>query len=363
MGSGPGARYDLARLADHDKGTVATQVHLVLPFGIPGLNGQYDVETTIGHWRTGFYSKHIPPAAIEPHLEGCQFQLDERGFVKQLIRGGSATVAPKQKLVTIEPDRWGRSWRSEVWLTYEGFLDPDLTNEREPGPVAAAASILPACCLCLNRVLDAIALVGGVLNLPLITPSDFWAFRVSYRTPHQEIGNFEVTGLHTFWWRSAKMFDEDIRLQIQEVLSTSAELPLHDALVVSARRKLEHGDFRGSIIDAICAVEAVLDGYLKSRLRAIGISNAKANAFLGPNGPGLADRVHVLLPMLDNISIDDELRSAFSAANTKRNHIVHRGDAANSAEAVRYVDTCAMMVDQVLLLAREASLSPAPPSE
>jgi hypothetical protein len=359
IGSGTGATYDLAGLAEHDRMNICTRVHLVLPFGIPGLNGTYEIETTVGSWQAGFDSKHMPPIALEPHLEGCQFTLDERGFIKEFIKSGGITVAPKQKLVTIEPDRWGRSWRSEVWLQYKGFLDPGRPEDNPPGEIAAVSRILPACCICLNRVLDVVALVGGVSNLPLLTPSDFWSFRVSYHTPDKEIGSLAVTGLQTLWWRSANMFDDDIRLQIQEALTASAELPLHDALLVSARRKLEHGDFRGSIIDAICAVEAVLDGYLKGRLRAIGISNTKTDAFLGPNGPGLSDRVHILLPILNGLGVTDELRSAFSSANTKRNHIVHRGDAATKAEAETCVGTCRMMVEQVLLM--EAGSPPAPP--
>jgi hypothetical protein len=123
-----------------------------------------------------------------------------------------------------------------------------------------------------------------------------------------------------------------------------ADVPLHRALLVSARRKLERGDFRGSVIDSICAVEATLDPFLRREMVGLGVNENKLRDFLGPKGASLADRVNVLLPMVAPSVFSQALREAFAAANSKRNNIVHRGEGAGAGEARMHLHTCAELV-------------------
>lgn len=339
-GFGGGYSYDVARISDHPSDEIKTWVTLTLPFGLPGLNGDYQVRTPTGIWRVWSNTRYTPPQALEAFLEGYRFELDADGWVSRVIVNNGSHEAPKRKMVSLDPDRWGRSWRSEVYLVLDGLLLPSDT-ELLPVP----RPILEPCCVVINKLLDAITYVGGPAYLPPITPEDFWSIKVEYVRDNSIIGSIQATGLHTFWWRGPRSFDADTQDALRNLLASEAFLPLQDDLIVSSTRKLVQGDYRGSIIDSICAVESVIAPFLERRLVALGISHGKIKGLLGPSGLGLSDQIHVLLPVLHPENpMPVSLKTDFTDANGKRNRIVHRGEGANRREAERHLITCRKVI-------------------
>jgi hypothetical protein len=353
-GFGGGARLRLIDLDHYPAEEIDTHVRLTLPFGIPGINGTYLVHTPVGSWAATFWDRRVPPLAIEPHLEGYRLETDAEGWVVRVHSGPVIHEAPKRKAVSIEPDRWGRSWKSEAALVFHGRLKAS----GDEGPAAVAQQILDPCCVCLNRVLDAVTYVGGSANLPSLTRDDFWYVDADFRHGGTSIGYVNVGGLQTFWWRSGRRFDDDVQRHLRELLASEAFLPLHEELIVTATRKLAQGDYRGAVIDAICAVESVLGPILEQGLAAKGASKNKIGNVLGAGGIGLADQIAVLLPAIDPPrALPEDVRARFAQANGKRNRIVHRGEGANAREAESHLGTCRAVVE---MLTTDSGLNSAP---
>jgi hypothetical protein len=344
---GGGAAYHLEQLEQYPAGEIQSEVLLILPYGLPGLAGDYVVQTPRGMWRVFAQTRYIPPKAIEPHLEGYVLTVDEDGWVSKVKSRTGVHVAPKRKMVSLDPDRWGRSWRTELHMTFSGVLHPGDVNQI---PGGMALRVLEPCCVCINRMLDALAYVGGASDLQLLRPDDFWSVKVDYTYNGVRIGYFHSSGLQTFWWRGPRPLEAESQDALRSLLQSERFLSLEDELIVTALRKLGQGDFRGAIIDAICAVESVLGPFLEAELQFRGISKSKAAGVLGPSGLGLADQIHVLLPLLQQANeqiIPENLRSDFAEANGKRNRIVHRGEGANRREAEKHLATCRKVVEQL----------------
>jgi hypothetical protein len=242
--------------------------------------------------------------------------------------------------LTLEPDRWGRSWRSECYFEIEDYLE----LESEDWPEMEAFHILEHCCVCVNKLLDALTLAGGPADLPYVLPQDFWSIDLMYLSNGRIVGAYAAIGYQILWWRGPRALSEDKQQVIRETLQ-AGEIPLHDALLVTARRKFELHDYRGAVIDSICAVESLLGPLLAALLRRAGASNNKISGVLGPSGVGLSDQVYVLLPALTSIPLPETLRHAFSEVNGKRNRIVHDGQHANAREARAALDNCRALVD------------------
>lgn len=95
-------------------------------------------------------------------------------------------------MVSLDPDRWGRSWRSELHLVFHGALVPkDTQHLLDPGVITEP------CCAVINKMLDAITYVGGPAYLSLVTPDDIWAIEVDYLYEGQRVSYIQARGLHT----------------------------------------------------------------------------------------------------------------------------------------------------------------------
>jgi hypothetical protein len=196
------------------------------------------------------------------------------------------------------------------------FIDPKYDDE--PNAVYRMASrVLIPCCSCLNRVLDALVDVGGPANLPHLVPSDFWSLRVRYEDATREVASFNISKLHTVWWGPSAASLQGPQTEFRARLADQDGLPISDELLVSAERKEEGGDYRGAVIDAVCAIESSVGVYLADMLDRRGISKKKQKDFLGPSGPGIALRTCVLLPMLHESEVPPLVLDAVSVANSK----------------------------------------------
>lgn len=253
-GFGGGGGYSDYQLDQYPRDEIVSHVRVILPFGIAGLNGTYLVRTPRGLWNVSANARWIPPKAIEPHLEGYEFVVDNEGWVTEIRQKHAVQHAPKRKIVSVEPDRWGRSWRTELYMSLGGVL---RSGRDELGIQEKALLILEPCCVCINKVLDAIAYVGGPAWFPPVTPGDFRFVEVDYLHHAKQIGCFHARGLQMLWWRGPRVFDEGTQESLRALLRSEAFLPLHEELIVTAVRKLEQGDFRGAVIDSICAVESI----------------------------------------------------------------------------------------------------------
>lgn len=344
-GSGPGGRFDLARLRAHATADIQTIVELRLPFGIPGLRGIYDVAMPRTVWKVDFAQENLPPSLVLAQLEGVSGEFDDNGALTGIVRGNSSSQGAPTTAIGLNPDRWGRSWRSNVRLSAPEFLDPDYDEARSDIPEVAERVLLP-CCACINRVLDALVYVGGNPQTPNLVPSDFWSVIVTYTdSSGNRLGYFDAWKLHTVWWGPRKATLGDADAEFRAILADSTGLPISDDLLVTARRKEAASDYRGAIIDAVCAVEAAIGRHLDSLLESKGISNRKRKEFLGPNGLSLALRVAVLLPLLQDVGFTEGVLESFVVANTKRNHIVHSGERADASEAAKALASAMMLID------------------
>ncbi len=342
-GSGPGGAIDLARMTQVAHQDLRTRVRLRLPYGIPGVQGSYRIATPGIMWQASFSPEYLKPSLVVSQLEGASAEYDSDGHVVGIRSGNTGHRAPPTPIISLNPDRWGRSWRTLVELYADSFLDPGLDDQPTQLDVMAERVIRP-CCVCLNRVLDALAFVGGTQNLPSLSPADFWSVDVSYVGPAGYVGGFSVSKLQTVWWgpRTARMYSAES--EFRAVLADPAGLPMPSELLITAARKSLNGDYRGAVVDSVCAVEAALGAYLDEHLTKRGISKRKREEFLGPSGPGLSMRVAVLLPLLHEIEFPSDLLHDFAAANTKRNGIVHRGERANQMDADHAQTACRRLV-------------------
>jgi hypothetical protein len=296
-------------------------------------------------------ARYIQPTAVEAQLEDVTFVYDEDGWVKEIKREGSIAVAPKRKAVTVEPDRWGRSWRTECRCTLDRLIQ--LTGGNLPQ--AGAVTALQYCCASINRLLDALTYVGGPADLPHVRPDDFWAVRVTYTYGSKVVGSYHAVGLQELWWRGPKPLGNEMQERMRAILREEQQIGLHESLLIDAERKVALGDYRGAVIDAICAVESVLGPRLDALLESRGASRTKIANVLGPSGIGLSDQVHVLLPALSSIAVPAELKESFSVWNSKRNRVVHRGEQASSREAAKALAACRRLVGHILMIEDQES--------
>lgn len=256
---------------------IRTHVRIRLPFGIVGLHSE-SLEVGGSHGVCGVTLNvwYAPPSALGPHLEHCELESTDDLWVNAFVVRGNRHEAPKRKMVSLEPDRWGRSWRHEATLE---FRQPILPPPRLQNPDAASEHILVLCCEYLNRILDAMAFALDSDPQPHVIPRDFWAVEVEYVRGDRVVGRWLATGLHIFWWRGPRHLDQNDRGKVLSALAVGANMPLPQLLLVAAKRKLAHADYRGTIIEAASAAEVALTQQTRAKL-AVGLGESAAEGLL-----------------------------------------------------------------------------------
>jgi hypothetical protein len=346
-GHGPSGRYNLPNFEQYAALGARTQIEVRLPFGVPGLQGTFEVAIASRHWQATFSPDYLPISAVIVHLDEVEGVLNDEGQLVALRSEGSTRRNQNPTpVIALSPDRWGRSWRTRAQLLVDSFIDPGYGSASPPSPDEMAETVLTPACLCINRVLDTLAFVGGTPDLPHLTPSDFWSVRVMYiDAASQLLGNFVLSSLQTLWWGAyhARLYDAEP--SFRSTLTSPNGLSISDELLITSERKSHAGDFRGSIIDAVCAVEAAVGRYLDDFLTRQGMAAGLRKDFLGPHGLSLALRVAVLIPAFVQLGVPADIVAAFGQANNKRNHIVHKGARANLSEAERARAASTMFID------------------
>lgn len=167
--------------------------------------------------------------------------------------------------------------------------------------------------------------------------------------------------MQRLWWRGPTGPDDAVVREANDLLDEGNELPIHESLLVSARRKLHQGDYRGAIIDSISAVESLLGPVISMALERRNVSKSKRRSYLGAQGIGLSQQMHVTIPSLFGPdAIEKSLRDSFSAASGKRNKIVHEGSNAGSGEAEMHFETCSQVIEQLMELKQRLEESDEP---
>lgn len=136
-----------------------------------------------------------------------------------------------------------------------------------------------------------------------------------------------------------------ISTKIEQSIVNNEEIPLWVELLRNADQYLYQAEYRHSLLESIIALELVVSNFIRTKCHQKGISKGDADEYV--KNVGISGNIKVTLKLLLNSVIlpKQEVFEHCKASITKRNHIVHNGEAATVIEAKDSIKYGRILID------------------
>lgn len=285
-----------------------TVFSFAIPYAIPVPDGMYRVRV----------SEHTAEISLR-RIQNTQI----RGYVVRASGRG---------YLQFPFDKYGRS--SHSWIEMKIPFKINLFEEgRKPlllGDIPTRTKDKEVVLLFLNRFIETVRYVTEEYWIEPIRYQDITEYEVSYWDGKQKYSavttgfSFGTGAVALGTGHPFTVIDEK-KKEIESILENELELDVSKVFLLNSKDACLQEDFRLAIIEAVTALEIVLDRFIKKQSRNLGISDKKIDAFIVD--VGLTGNITVALKMLAKgiEQIDDETVQECTGAITIRNHILHEG--------------------------------------
>lgn len=306
-----------------------------LPFCIHLQNGAYEVKIEKDRFEVELQKvwRNSENCSTDDSIYDRQIRF-ETGTVRSGPIGSDAEAARTRIGTNVEigEDARGefRFTRATVGLVVPADLDPDLEK------------VLEEALRVVNRIVDVFRFVSKRAYIPPVAVNDITFVEVVWPlTGASEYHGLYGKGLEIAIVNETRSVHERVRV----LLGSGEEIPLHSEMFLSARRLLGERSFRQSVVEAISALQVLVEQVLRVGRERGQISNGEAETLRQDR---LSDLMKNPFRKILGWSPADsqELWSAWLKANELRRAIVHQGARPEESETTRSLEAVEALANE-----------------